>query len=221
MFNTASATSDSKGTVTFTFAAVFTGQILIGSFSCPSAPYTAQFTAYNNTQEVYSWQSSNNPGPLRAGENQQITVSGTGLVPSTQYVMNWTGYSTVGGFAPQVVPEGHTDVVISTNQGGLLVSFQGSLTGIATYPLIPTPAPGFAYRLHSINCINQTAAAFQFNLFELFDGVLDLPFFTASVTANNGTTFLMNGLLISSKIDSNVSDSPGLGIIVNYDLIQI
>ncbi|MDA8380967.1 MAG: hypothetical protein M0020_09110, partial [Actinomycetota bacterium] len=74
MFHTASATSDANGNITFTFGGVFTGQILIGSFSCPSAPYTAQFTAYNNSQEVYSWQSSNNPGPLRVNENQQITV---------------------------------------------------------------------------------------------------------------------------------------------------
>ena len=220
MFNTASATSDTKGNITFVFGGAFTGQILIGSFSCPSAPYTAQFTAYNNLQEIYSWQSSNNPGPVRVAENQQITVSGTGLVASTTYVMNWVGYSTVSGFAPQIVPESHSDVVLATNQGGLEMAVQGSLSGISTSSLLPTPASGYAYRIHSVNCINQTAAAFQFNLLALYLNVLDVPFFTASVPPTSGVTFLMNGLLIPTKIDASTLTS-GLGIIINYDLIQI
>ena len=220
MFNTASATSDANGNITFTFGGVFTGQILIGSFSCPSAPYTAQFTAYNNQQEIYSWQSSNNPGPVRVAENQRITVSGTGLVPSTNYVMNWVGYSTVSGFAPQVVPESHSDVVLATNQGGLQFTFQGSLSGIATEAFLPTPAAGFAYRVHSVTCINQTTTAFQFNLLALESGVLDIPFFSATVPATSSQTFLLNGVLIATKIDVSSMGS-SLGVSMNYDVIQI
>ncbi len=220
MFNTASATSDGEGNITFTFGAAFTGQILIGSFSCPSAPYTAQFTAYDNSQEVYSWQSSNNPGPLRVAENQQITVEGTGLVASTTYVMNWVGYSTVSGFAPQIVPESHSDVVLATNQGGLEQIGNFSLSGISTQAVLPTPPNGFAYRIHSINCINQTTAAVQFNLLTFFRGVVYVPFFTALVPAGNGATFLLNGLLIPTAIEGSLSPT-GIGYLMNYDLIQI
>ena len=220
MFNTVSETSDSRGNITFTFQGVFTGQILIGSFSCPSAPYTAQFTAYNNLQEIYSWQSSNNPGPVRVAENQQITVNGTGLVANTNYVMNWVGYSTVSGFAPQVVPESHNDVVIATNQGGLQVATNSSLSGITTQLLLPAPPAGFAYRLHSLNCMNQTTAAFLFSLALVYEGLLTLPFFTAAVPASGGQTFLLNGLLVATEIQ-NTTVSTGLGVVLNYDVIQI
>ncbi len=228
MFNTASATSDAKGNITFTFGGVFTGQILIGSFSCPSAPYTAQFTAYNNQQEIYSWQSSNNPGPVRVAENQQITVSGTGLVPSTNYVMNWVGYSTVSGFAPQVVPESHSDVVIATNQGGLQTTRNNN--AITDSAILPAPPSGFAYRLHSLSYLpGSPTAATAAGLMEIFytdsAGVQGIIF--ASIWLSGqivGGTILLDGLLVDGAPSAAFSSSPGFSVIIvslNYDVIQI
>ena len=224
MFNTASATSDTSGNITFTFGGVFTGQILIGSFSCPSAPYTAQFTAYNNSQEVYSWQSSNNPGPLRVSENQQVTVSGTGLVPSTLYVMNWVGYSTVGGFAPQIVPASHTDVVISTNQGGLqgieAVVASGETTILNAAPV------GYAYRLHSfsVQVSGVAASAAGYLLLIDFGTSPSTKFYATSWTSGQilSTTTLINGLLCQGPIAVYFSGGyPQVMVDLRYDLIQI
>ena len=221
MFHTASATSDANGNITFTFGGVFTGQILIGSFSCPSAPYTAQFTAYNNSQEVYSWQSSNNPGPLRVAENQQITVVGTGLVANTTYVMNWVGYSTVSGFAPQVVPDSHTDVVISTNQGGLQIA---SITAPANQynEILAAPPAGFAYRIHSIT----VGPGLSTSSGEILVGSQGGPYwFAYPVTANQYicSTSLMNGLLVDQPIWAFSVAQAGIdvSISINYDVIQI
>ena len=226
MFHTASATSDTNGNITFTFGGVFTGQILIGSFSCPSAPYTAQFTAYNNSQEVYSWQSSNNPGPLRVSENQQITVSGTGLVPSTQYVMNWVGYSTVGGFAPQIVPDNHTDVVISTNQGGLQgVEVDAAASTETT--LLPNCSPGFAYRIHSFQFQSLGTGATAAGYLVLIDfgttpsstKIFSYAWASGQVLA---TTQLINGLLCQGSIAVYVSTGfPQVQVDLRYDVIQI
>ena len=224
MFHTASATSDTNGNITFTFGGVFTGQILIGSFSCPSAPYTAQFTAYNNSQEVYSWQSSNNPGPLRVSENQQITVSGTGLVPSTQYVMNWVGYSTVGGFAPQIVPASHTDVVISTNQGGLQIARAYSPYNTAV-TLLPTPPTSYAYRIHAVHVFNAGTPTTAWNIYFYYNlpagqGIAYVAYGTASELP--GGSFLLNGLLVAAALIATNDNIPGgYEAIVNYDLIQI
>ena len=229
MFHTASATSDANGNITFTFDGVFTGQILIGSFSCPSAPYNAQFTAYNNSQEVYSWQSSNNPGPLRVSENQQITVSGTGLVPSTQYVMNWVGYSTVGGFAPQIVPASHTDVVLSTNQGG--ISGQSYVVLNSTQvTVLSAPPVGFAYRLHSIllqgfQSSGYAGASADGSIVALEVGggnsYLTLVNFLTGQTAAYYQN--MNGMLIRGEIQFYMTNGSfyGARIDIRYDLIQI
>ena len=226
MFHAASATSDASGNITFTFDSVFTGQILIGSFSCPSAPYAAQFTAFNNSQEVYSWQSSNNPGPLRASENQQITVSGTGLEPSTQYVMNWVGYSTVGGFAPQIVPESHSDVSITTNQGGFASSYTVLPFNVVT-AILPAPASGFAYRIHSINTYFGTSptTSWDFTIYSLgqsFNSYLLVGAGDSTNGYNAISNFLLNGLLVNNAIEGLQGGfANGLEIVIHYDVIQI
>ena len=225
MFHTASATSDTNGNITFTFGGVFTGQILIGSFSCPSAPYTAQFTAYNNSQEVYSWQSSNNPGPLRVSENQQITVSGTGLVRETLYVMNWVGYSTVGGFAPQIVPASHTDVTISTNQGGLF-AVQAASSPSGGVQVLPAPPVGMIYRLHLLGINSQgvasTSAGWFFvettgsvqNTGYLYNGV----FASGQAVSANAS---LNGVLADGPITFEVLGSFTIYLDLRYDLVQL
>jgi len=224
LFDTQIATSDSTGAISFKYPAVFSGQILIGSFSCPAAPYTAQFTAYNNQQEVYSWQSSNNPGPLRVAENQAIEIKGTGLVPNTQYVMNWVGYSTTSGHAPQIVPHSHSDVVIATNQGGLK---SASISAAGSVQILPAPPAGFAYRIHSISLTNffGTPASVQDIVFIYETSVPPSRFFMTIIPATLpfAQTFLFNGLLVSNSIVGNdiTTGSVSWSYYVRYDLIQI
>jgi hypothetical protein len=217
-------TSDASGNATFSWPTIPLGQIWIGSFSCPSAPYTAQFTAYNNQNEQFSWQSSNNPGSLRAVTNMTIEVEATGLVPKTLYTMNWVGYATTSGHAPQVVPESHTDVVIATNQGGLQGSFV-KITGFAN--VLPGPQTGFAYRIHSVTTLNSGFAATA-------DGSVEL---TDTGTTPSSTVFFakawetgqqvedtnyFNGLLCSGEINGSIG--PGMAQVyvhIRYDIIQI
>lgn len=221
-------TSDASGNATFSWSTIPLGQIWIGSFSCPSAPYTAQFTAYNNQNEQFSWQSSNNPGSLRAVTNMTIEVKATGLVPDTLYTMNWVGYATTSGHAPQVVPESHTDVVIATNQGGLQ-SINVQCPPNTNTKVLPAPAAGFAYRIHCVTFLNNGNVATANGVAELLAVVAgsapNYLFFAKGIKTGDQVeeTVLLNGLLVPAQIDGSMGGafSNSVNVAINYDVIQI
>lgn len=107
------------------------------------------------------------------------------------------------------------------NQGGLLQVSNSSLSGSTYQALLPTPLSGYAYRLQSVCCINQTAAAILFLISSLYLNVVLIPFFARTVPANDAVTFVLNGLLIPTEIQSSPVVTNGFGVVLNYDLVKI
>ena len=115
----------------------------------------------------------------------------------------------------------------NSNQGGLQVVSKSQI-GNGGGQILPTPAAGYAYRIHSVTVAAQNSEAVQIIASLTTVG---LPFFEsgsfpypASASGNSiRETFLLNGLLIAGQISqsSTCGTSGSVTYTMYYDLVQI
>lgn len=88
-----SAVATGNGTATFTFPSPPTSSWWSGSLFCAAAPVGAIFTAAIGATPWGEWAGNSVYGPVQCTDNQQLTVTATGLVPGSSYILSWRGSS--------------------------------------------------------------------------------------------------------------------------------
>ena len=224
-----SSNQGANSVATFTWESIPVSQTWVGTLSCPQAPYFAAFTVFNFADQIGFFRASNAFGPFYLPAGGQLSVTATGLLPGIQYTMFFVGYVSTEMEVPPLFPNAYADTIISTNQGGLLsVDIQCTTNTV----ILPLPAMGFAYRIHSVNFLASGAAATAAGVAYVF-----VPANNSNVNtytqylvvhaflsgAQVEQTILLNGQLAAGQIEGTVSGGFASGIFMqlNYDLIEI
>lgn len=119
---TLSVNSSGTGTATFVFPAPPIGKTWTGTITCPMAPSSALFVATIGATPWGTWAGNSIFGPIQARANQQITVTATGLVASTDYELEWNGSSDDENTVQPIWPD--------PNATALSASISGSVTSV-------------------------------------------------------------------------------------------
>lgn len=130
---TPSVLSDASGNVTFTFQQTPLSQTATFTLNIPNAPDTTITTALINGNPVASWQGSNTYGPLQLGNGQQLSLSCTGLSPTTNYQATAIGHVFTVEQPPITWPAAYADSVTVGSQQILLESGNYNIDG-SGYP---------------------------------------------------------------------------------------
>ena len=117
---TPSTLSDASGNATFTFQQTPLSQTATFTLNIPGAPDTTITTALINGNPVSSWQGSNTYGPLQLGNGQQLSLSCTGLSPTTNYQATAIGHVFTVEQPPITWPAAYADSVTIGSQQILL-----------------------------------------------------------------------------------------------------
>ena len=117
---TPSALSNASGNATFTFQQTPLSQTATFTLNIPNAPDTTITTALINGNPVSSWQGSNTYGPLQLGNGQQLSLSCTGLSPTTNYQATAIGHVFTVEQPPITWPAAYADSVTIGSQQILL-----------------------------------------------------------------------------------------------------
>lgn len=132
----------SDGTITFTFPHVALGQVWTGTINVGSAPDSANFTAGTGATTFGQFKGSNSWGPVQLGGGDQLVVTGTGLIPGTNYQCSFQGAAVTGADPGIIYPSSYADTVTTSTEqlqlGTIKVRPPSSTT--TTYTLsIPVP----------------------------------------------------------------------------------
>lgn len=86
-------TANKFGVATFTLDAPAIGTTWTGTLSCPGAPTSAAFVASVALQQWCQWAGEATAGPVQLFANQQLVVTGSGLIPNASYDLVMIGTS--------------------------------------------------------------------------------------------------------------------------------
>jgi len=106
----------SDGTITFTFPHVALGQVWTGTINVASAPDSANFIAGTGATTFGQFKGSNSWGPLQLGGGDQLVVTGTGLVPGTNYQCSFQGAAVTGADPGIIYPSAYADTVTTSTE---------------------------------------------------------------------------------------------------------
>lgn len=121
LIKSVSTTSDSQGRGTFTLGPAEQGYVYEGSVQVPNAPAGALFVATVLTTNWGQWAGPTNYGPIQLYGGEFLTVTATGLNPSTSYVLTIFGvWGPEEEFDPK--PPAAPESVVSVETATLLVN---------------------------------------------------------------------------------------------------
>lgn len=139
LFMSIQATPDATGSATFSFAMTPNGQTWQGTLNCATAPDTAVFTATAGADNFGTFRGANSWGPIQVSNQQTLSVTATGLIPLTPYLISFIGTATTSGTPVNVYPTAYADsVTTSTEQiflGGPVAVVPGDVTHATLSPL--------------------------------------------------------------------------------------
>lgn len=143
------AKSDATGAISFTMTTAPPGLVFTGSLSIPSAPSGAFFHCTAADDDWGTWAGPALHNPVQSNQQVPLVVTGTGLLPNTQYVCIFAGTQQPDGFEPAVWPTTAltTPFATTTLQDGNTAPIAAS--GVATFG--PYPSQGFASLRLTIN----------------------------------------------------------------------
>ena len=119
---TANGTSDAAGNLTVTFPTIAVNAEWTGIVSIPLAPNTAELQIVVDDVAVSALGGSSSYGPIQLNSTNVLTVTGTGLDPSTQYQAVLIGNLVYGTSAP-VTPVPTASAVQAALTGAIESSF--------------------------------------------------------------------------------------------------
>lgn len=137
------ATSDATGAISFTMTTAPPGLVLTGSISIPQAPSGAFFHCTAADDDWGTWAGPALHNPVQSNAQIPLAVTGTGLLPNTNYVCVFAGTQQSSGMEPAVWPTTTLTTPYSsvTLQPSQLFSFAGALS---FFTFGPYPTQGFA-----------------------------------------------------------------------------
>lgn len=91
LVQSATATSDSSGNITFNLGPAALGEVWEGSLQIPNIPTGANFTARISSTLWGSWTGPTSFGPIQMWSGETVVVSGTGAAANTQYTVVMNG----------------------------------------------------------------------------------------------------------------------------------
>ena len=124
--------ASSTGTITFTFPHVALGQVWTGTINVASAPDSANFIAGTGATTFGQFKGSNSWGPLQLGGGDQLVVTGTGLVPGTNYQCSFQGAAVTGADPGIIYPSAYADTVTTSTEQIFLGQFSQVVAGAST-----------------------------------------------------------------------------------------
>lgn len=138
----ADGTSNSSGAITITFPQVAVNTIASGVVSVPAAPSGAVWQVLVNGENLGTMIGSTPFGTLQIDNTDQLQLTGTGVLPSTQYSAQFIGaidYGTV----PSAIPTPQATAVLSSSPPDVLYSSTVNLpaSGSVSISGITMPAP--------------------------------------------------------------------------------
>jgi hypothetical protein len=129
------ATANASGGWSGVFDPVPLGRGWWGMVSVPTAPDTASFTVYLNNHPVGTIKGSNPAGPLAALSGERVSLIGTGLTPSTQYIGKFLGVIKDSNEVAELVAPSVPQIVAAIQSGTWTVTATVAPSALPTTPL--------------------------------------------------------------------------------------
>ena len=215
---TVSVTSDAAGAAAFKFEQVPPGQTWTGTLNLPGAPDTANLNALQAGTSVGNFIGSNSWGPLQIVGPDQLVVSATGLIPNTNYIMQFIGSAVTDATPLVTYPQAYADAVSVSTEGILLAGpISLAISTFSQYIITAQPK----WRSFWVVCVGSSPPT-TLELFGLQSGAQYQaflpPYFVAGVTFYR---FALVGVESTLQLDITASSSSALTVWYGADLSPI